>query len=529
MESRNDNIIEGKEAVEGLLRGVMKIANLIKQTYGAAGSNIVVESTLRPYNIIANDAWTIIKALKFTDLPEKRTLAFIKELCERADRMAGDARKTTILLCAEILRLGYEADVDKNQLRNELIDLIPLIESEVDKQTVQITVDDIAKVATTASESIETGALLQEIYQQIGKEGIIDVEGSGTFETSYKITDGIKFEMTGFLSQSMVHDEQARADKVPETKAVYENPLILVTKNKITTDDDINPLLWEMKQQGNKDLIIFTSDMDSGVASMLIGLHVKKDFNVCIIKAPTLWKDFVYEDFAKCTGATIVEDATGLNFKNLQLSHLGTCEKIIVDEEETTLRGTKDITDHKKRLEDKGDEDSLRRLAWLTNKTAVIKMGANSETDLSYKRLKCNDAVRSSSNALKHGIVAGGGISLLHASKVLPDTVAGNLMREVLKFPFRSIMENGNIAHSSGFETMIMNSGSNSGVNVKTGEMVFMYEEGIVNSSMTEKIAVRNAIGIASTMLTQKGIVYIPPMTPEEMAYKTSMNNTYDF
>lgn len=521
----NDNIIDGKEAIEGLLRGVTKITNLIAPTYGGAGSDIVVESTLRPYNMVVNDAWSIIRALKFTDIAEKRALAFIQELCERADHMSGDARKTTILLCAELLRVGYEVDMDKKTLKKELDNLIPLIEAEIDKQTRQVTVNEIGHVATTASESTEIGELLQKIYQEIGPEGIIDVEGSGTFDTSYKVTDGIKFLMTGYLSPAMVHDEQSIADKVPETKAVYENPLILVTKKKITTDDDINPLLWEMKSEGNKDLVIFTSDMDSGVASMLINLHQKKEFNILIIKAPTLWRDFVYEDFAKCTGATIVEDATGINFKNLQMSHLGTCGKIIVDEEDTIIRGTKDITAHKRQLQEKGGDDSLRRLSWLTNKTAVIKLGANSETDLSGKRLKCNDAVRSSSMALKYGIVAGGGLALLNASKGLADTVAANLMKEVLNKPIAINMANAGFI--LGME--IINFTDTIGFDSKQGVFVDMFEAGIIDSAKTLKNSVRNAIGIASTMLTQKGIVYIPILTPEEMAYQTSMNKTYDF
>lgn len=542
MESRNDNIIEGKEAVEGLLRGVSKIVSLIAPTYGGAGSDIIVETKLRPFNGIYNDAWNIIRAFRFNDLSEKRALAFIQELCELADRMSGDSRKTTILLCAEILRLGYEIKKDKKALKSELDSLIPFIESEIDAQARSISVNEISSVARTAAESKEIGDLIQNVYQEIGPEGIIDVEGSGTYETSYVVTDGIKFEMTGFLSASMVHDEQAISDKVQETKAVYENPLILVTKNKITTDDDINPLLWEMKQQGSKDLVIFTSDMDSGVASMLIGLHMKKDFNVCIIKAPVLWKDFVYEDFARCTGATIVEDATGLNFKNLQLSHLGTCGKIIVDEEETTLRGTRDITEHKKRLQEKGDEDSLRRLAWLTNKTAVIKLGSNGATDLSGKRLKCNDAVRSSSMALKYGIVPGGGLAFLNVSRRLPNTDAGNLLKSALQYPMALNMANA--GHSPEYRKswwqfwknepieyafFHREAGDSVGYNSKTNEVCDMFSEGIVDSSKTLKNSVRNAIGIASTMLTQKGIVYIPPMTPEEMAYKTSMNATYDF
>jgi chaperonin GroEL len=495
----SDNIIEGKEAIEGLLRGVRKITDLIKPTYGGYGSNIIVESHLRPYNIIANDAWTIIKALQFNDKSEKRALAFMKEICEKTDKISGDGRKTTILLCGAILQAGYDTEGDKLQLKKELDGLIPLVEQEIEKRTVKIEPKDILSVATTASESEETGKLLLEIYQQIGKDGIIDVEGSGTYDTGYTLTkDGVRFDMAGYLSASMVHDEQAVKDKLLETRAVYENPLVLVTKKKIATDDDINPLLSMMLVEGKKDLVIFTNDMDSGVAAMLVSLHQSKRFNICIIKAPSLWQEYYFEDFAKCTGATIVEDATGLNLRKLPFSALGTCGKIIVEENETVLMGIQDISEHVEQLKAKGDDDSQLRLSWLAKNTAKIRLGSNSETDLSYKRLKCNDAVRSSKLALQYGVVTGGGWCLLEIADEMPDTVAGSVLKSALSVPYDINMSNSN------------------------DELEILPH--IVDASKVVSNAVRNAIGIASTMLTQKGIVYIPDMSPEEMAYNIAMS-----
>lgn len=502
MQNNKSNILTGSDCTIGLMMGVSIATDLIRPTYGSLGTNVIVESKFRPYHQIANDAWTIIKDIQLKDPAMKRGLKFVKELCERTDKMSGDARKTTCILLSEILKLGYEAKINKLELKRELDKLIPFIENELDKQTRTISIAEVENVARTASENEETGKLLQEIYQKIGKDGIIIPEGSGTFETSYKFIDGVRFDMTGLLSPYMVHDEQAINDKVEETKAVYENPLILVTKKKILTDDDINPLLNEMVSLGKKDLIIFTQDMDSGVASMLIGLHQSKRFNICIIKAPTLWRDFVFEDFAKCTGSTIVEDSTGVNFKNLQLKHLGSCGKIIVDGEETVLTGTNDISEHINNLKSKGDEDSKRRLSWLTNKTVILKLGANSETDLSYKRLKTYDGIRSSQNALKYGIVKGGGLCLELVSESLPDTIAGQLMSEVLKAPRKQI---------------ILNSGSEE------------VEENVVDSAFTLKMAVRNAIGIASTILTANGLVYIPEMSPQEMAYRIAMQQNNPF
>lgn len=495
------NIIQDKEYIEGMIRGIKFVSAVIYPTYGGSGTNVIVESKLNPGHLVTNDAQTIVQALEFKENPEKRALALIKEMVAKTDKESGNARKTTILLADRIVTEGYIYQGDKNQLKRDLDSLISFIETKIDEQTIQITVSEISSVATTASENPETGSLLQEIYQKIGKDGIIIPESSGTYETSYEFKEGVRFDMTGFLSPYMVHDEQATKDKVKETKAIYENPLILVTKKKITTDDDINPLLNQLEMDGKKDLVIFTQDMDSGVAAMLIQLHKSKRFNILIIKNSSIWRDFVFEDFAKCVGATIIEDSTGYSsFKNLPLSILGTCGKIIVDEEETVITGTKDISHHIALLATKRDDDSKLRVSWLNNKTAILRLGSNSETDLSLKRLKCYDAIRSSQLALKYGVVRGGGLCLETVAESLPDTVAGNILRTALEYP-RSVQ--------------VQNSGTE-----EVGENV-------VDSSQTQKFAIRHAIGIASTILTASSLIYLPEKTAQELASETRQSNPF--
>lgn len=511
------NKISGKEAIEGMMRGISYAVDLIRPTFGGAGSNVVVEVNVKPRHGVYNDAWSIIKDLKIEGHAERIGLDFVKELCERADKLSGDSRKTTLILLEEILKAGYETEINKLQLKRELDALIPVIEAEIDLQTKQITVDEVEAVATTASENQATGKLLQEIYQKIGKNGIIHPQGSGTYETSYKFIDGVRFDGTGMLSPAMVYDEQAKKDKIKETKAVYENPSILVTKKKIMSIEEIDNIIKNLSNLEKRNLVIFTQDMDSTVASSLINIHRAGGYsdifggfhsmNILIIKAPVLWKDYVFEDFAKCTGATIIEDSTGVNFKNLDLIHLGTCDKIVVDEDETLLIGTKDISEHTASLQQKGDQDSKLRLSWLVNKTAILKLGANSETDLSYKRLKTHDAIRSSELALKYGIVEGGGLCLFDLSDKIPDTIAGNIMKKVLKSPHNQLKEN------MGWNDVL-----------RVG-----FNDNIVDASMVVKMAVRNAIGIASTILTASAIVHLVEPTPTEIAYAVATNNNQAF
>lgn len=502
-----NNIISKDDYVKGIMSGIKQVADVIRETYGGAGKNVIVQSNLYPYHRVTNDAQTIVQAIQVKGFAEKVAVNFLKELCDKQDKLLGNGRKTTILILDKILEEGYKYEGDKNELKRELDALIPVIESEIDLQTKQITVDEVGDVATTASENKETGALLQKIYQKIGKNGIVQVQGSGTYETSYKETNGIRFDMTGMYSPDMVHEENIPKEK--QTKAIYEKPIILVTRMKITNDDDLDPLLVEMAANGQKDLVIFTHGMDSNVASKLVNLHKSGRYNILIIKNTSIWRDFVYEDFGKCVGATVIDEITGKNFKNLNLQDLGTCDRIEVDENETIIIGNKDISRHIETLQVRGDDDSKLRLEWLSNKSAIVKLGSNSETDLSLKLLKFKDAIRSSELALKYGVTRGGGITLANLTKNLLNTEAGRILGEALKAPYIQIAKN------SGF----------------MGDMFTSDEipENIVDASMTTKRAVRHAVGIASTILTSSAIVHLIPPTPEEIQYAIATNQNRAF
>ncbi len=515
-----------QDATVGFLNGLTRVTDIIRPTYGGNGTNVVVETKLRPFSMTVNDAETIVQAMKFTEPTERVALGFVKELCSTQDKVAGNGRKTTILMATEIVKGALASKSNKKNLKKELDALIPFIESEIDKRTTKITVDNVKGVATTASENEETGKLLQEIYQQIGSNGILSIEGSKTYETSYKITDGIRFEMTGMLSPEMVHDEEAIEDKRKETKAVYENPFILITKKKIMNEDDINPLLREISDSDNKNLVIFTNDMDSGVASMLVNLHKNggftdkvgnfKSLRVLVIKAPSLWQNFVFEDFAKCTGATVIEDASGLSYKNLKLEHLGTCGRIEVDETDTVLTGIKDISEHIKTLATKGDDDSLLRLSWLASKSALLKLGSNSQQDLSLKRLKANDANRSSYLALQYGVVPGGGICLYDIA-MNPEDAEGLTYNssEAAKILCKAL------------QAPLEQARANYGLDINP--YTELITEDIVDASQTIKMAVRNAIGIASTVITAPSLVYIPELTSQEMAFQMATRQANPF
>lgn len=495
MDKFNTNLKEN--ALIGLANGIDIATKVVAKTLGGAGTNVIIEQQFEPYKIITNDGATCIEAMQFEDPLEKMGLSFLKEVVSRSNNNSGDGSTTTTVLVDAILKEGIKTGVSGLEIKESLDETLPIILQRIDEQTKQITEDNVYDVAFIAGESVELAETLSEIYKKIGKDGIIHLENSGTYETSFNFIEGVRFGNTGYLSPFMVYEEDKRKKGEKESKAVYYNPTILVTKRKISHVNDINPLLETLSKQGKKDLIIFTQDMDSGVASMLVKAHQDKVINCLIIKAPIVWQDMVFADFAKVTGATIVEDATGITFKNLELKHLGTCVKIVVDKDETVITHNQDLTAHLQELKEIGDNDSLRRLSWLQTKTAILKLGANSETELSYKRLKAEDCIHSCKSALQYGVVRGGGVCLMNITIQLPDTLGGKVMRNALQAPFVQNITNMGIVYE---------------------EKIDIFDDSIVDSAHVVKQAVHNAIGIASTILTASSLIIIPPKSAETIA-----------
>jgi len=483
----DNNLYIGSEATNGIINGINKIADAVALTMGAKGTNSALETNLYPGYMITNDGYSILENAQFNDPLEELGRKILFDAVSRANRQSGDGSTTTTVLTQSILNEKPDVMASPIEIKNSLIELIPIIEKNIDNQKKEITENQVSSVATISSESKEIGDLLQEIYQKITKDGIIELESSKTFETTYEIKEGVRFNC-GVQSPYLYNKG---------THAEYINPNILITKQKIGTLDDIIPALEKLSAKGSKDIVIFYDEMSDSVAGTLIANHLKGIFNVLLVKAPVIWKDMIFEDFAKITGATIISQKTGTTLKDIQLEHLGTCNKITVNKSETTILGIKDVSDHINALKESGTDDDMRRIFWLTTKAAILRLGASSDTELSYKRLKVEDAINASKLALEDGIVAGGGIALLNASKDLPDTIGGQILKKALLRPFTQINKN------AGTENINYdNVGGTMGIDVKTGKVVDMFESQIVDPAKVIKNAVRNAISVASTALT---------------------------
>lgn len=508
-------------ALPRLAEGIRKATTIVAATMGPKGTNVEIESKEYPYHVITNDGSTIIKEIQLVDPIESIGLSHLKEAADRSNNNSGDGSTTTAVLLNALLEEGIKSGVNTLELKHSLDECLPFIEKSIAEQTRQITVEDIPAVAEIAGESKELAQILGEIYKTIGKDGIIHLEGSGTYQTSYSLIEGVRFIDTGYLSPYMATEGK---------KAIYHKPTILVTKNKISHLKDIDPILQALIARGDKHLVIFTDDMDSGVARALIELqkNEKRNIDILIIKAPILWKSYVFEDFAKITGATIIEDASGTSLGNkFRLDWLGTCDTLICDKEETTVIGINDILEHIEDLEEMGTVDAKLRLSWLTTKTAILKLGAKSETELSYLMLKAEDAIHSSRLALKHGIVPGGGVCLRNAADNMPDTIGGRILKIALKAPVIQIIKNGGEEPKTNNLFLKLEDIPYWGVDVNKMKWVNMFDAGILDSSVIVLGAVRNALGIASTLLTTSSVIVLPPPTQEELRNQSVMRPAY--
>lgn len=491
-----DNLIVGNEARDKILLGFSKVANAVAQTIGSAGRNAILHDQLTPGHVLTNDGVSVARKIKLADPFEDLGAGLAREIADKAEKDSGDGTSTTLVLTNAILQEGIKATESPMEVMRSLNDCLPLIEESIRAQTKQITVDEVAAVAGIAAESPEMGSTLQAIYQKVGKDGLVEIEPSGSFQTSYEITNGVRLRNCGYIHPIMAN---------VGNKAVYKNPKILVTKEKITEKRAIE-LYEKMKAMQVTDLVIFFNEMDDSAILGYAALKERGQFNPLLIKAPTLFKDWLFEDFAKITGAKLIEPISGLTLKNLKGEHLGTCDKIITTREDTIVFGIQEISGHIAALRDSNIPDVQVRIAWLNTNAATLKLGANSESELSYKMRKLEDARNSAYLALQNGIVVGGGVTLIHAMDSLPETVGGTILKAALSAPMRQIMKNAGNGASwlpgtkpfLGFDW----SDKNTGFDSSDGTCKDLVAAGIVDPTTTVLNAVKNAISIAGVILT---------------------------
>ena len=452
--SSDGNYSKGVEARNALMRGVSLVNDAVAATLGPQGSDAILEAFEWPYSIATNDGASIAERVKSHDPYEQMGVRLIQEAIGRANKASGDGSTTTCVLTAAILT---EARKNPNTTKAALDAWLPRIIDSIDAQTKPVHAKDVWKVAAVSAQDEEMGKMIGTIYQEIGKDGVVDWEQSHTEETTFEIKEGVELKGVTYMHRALVNAGPKGPVQNPleGDRIIVKNPYILITAEKINNANQLEAYVSALNRQGIKELVVFVDEIEpmalAEIEATALGIDPRtmqrrEPFKVIVLKAPSLWKDWIYEDFALMTGATVFGTGQAATFKGAaSLGWLGTCEKLVARRGATDIIGTKDISDHIATLTETAKErrEFEKRIEWLNSKSALVRMGARSEVELTYKRLKFDDAKNAAKLALQGGVVAGGGLALYNASASIDNY--DKVLAEALKAPYKQICFNAGV------------------------------------------------------------------------------------
>lgn len=512
-----------KDARDGMLDGVNKLADAVKVTLGPKGRNVVLEKSYGS-PVITNDGVTIAKEIELEDKFENMGAKLVYEAANNTNELAGDGTTTATILTQAMITNGLKA-VDKGAnpvlMREGIEKAAHVVAEKLLEESHQVTTnDDVKNIATISSGSEEIGSIIAEAMEKVGNDGVINVDESRSFETSLEMTEGMQYDK-GYVSPYMVTDHD-------KNEVTLENPLIMVTDQKVNTIQEILPVLEEVVKS-NKALMIIADDFDNEVMSTLIINKLRGTFNVVATKAPGFGDNAKNQlaDIAAMTGANFYAKDLNMNLQDMKVEDLGSAKKVIVGKDKTTIiDGNGDagvvaerVEGIKKEIENtKSDYDKKKlqeRLGKLTNGVALIKVGATTETELKDKKLRIEDALNATKAAVSEGVVTGGGLALITALKAVKDTLKDetidvqrgiNVVLDALKCPIMQIAENAGYDGNEILEKQLMQE-ENIGFNAKNGEWVDMFAKGIIDPTKVTRSALLNAASISGLFITTEAAV----------------------
>lgn len=508
----SDNYLTGDEARAKLIQGAKKVVDAVAGTLGPGGYNFAAQHTIPPFYITSNDGVTLARAIELSDPYEKIGANIVKEVASKADKTSNDGTTTACVLVGAILDEGIKVKgIHPMQLKRELEACIPIVEKELKKQAKEIDVSEVGKVAAISAEDESIGQMIQEIYEKIGRDGIIFNDTTRDFADSYTLDKGVHISDCGFASPYMA---DLTAEGQLTTTANVSNPAIVVSKQKINSIKDLEAI-GNIVLHNKKDLVIFADEVEPGVVNDLVLTRIRTGLRTLLIKLPIVYKDWWTEDVAKLTGATVIDPQVGIFLKDFKESMFGTCAQVISDKDNTFLDGTLDIAEHTEELKKRGDDDSLLRAARLNKKTAKYHVGALSEQALKYRHDKVVDALGAAYHALHGGVVAGGGVALLEVANRLEgeQTEGKKILKQALRSPMLTVLKNAGEKPPTSLQTGM-------GYDAQKGRWVNMLENNIVDAYQTTLNSFKSAISVASTILTAHVVITLP----EEKEIKNQFN-----
>ncbi len=517
-----------RDAREKLRAGVDALANAVKVTLGPKGRNVVIQKSFGAPQI-TKDGVTVAKEVELEDAVENMGAQMVKEVASKTADIAGDGTTTATVLAQAMINAGLKnvtAGANPMDLKRG-IDKATRIIIENLRQQSEVIGDDFNKIQQVASISAnnddEIGALIADAMKRVTKDGVITVEEAKGTDTYVEEVLGMQFDR-GYLSPYFVTNAESMVTE-------YETPFILIYDKKISNMQDIVPVLEKVIQTG-RPLLIIAEDIDSQALGVLVVNRLRAGLKVCAVKAPGFGdrRKAMLEDIAILTGGTVISDEKGYKLENTQLTDLGSCEKITVDKDNTTIvngRGSNDmiqarINQIKAQIEtttsDYDREKLQERLAKLAGGVAVLHVGAPTEVEMKEKKDRVDDALHATRAAVEEGIVAGGGVALVRAIDALKDvkgvnedeTIGIGIVRKSLESPLRTIADNAGVEGSVVLQNVLTQKGSY-GYNARTDQYQDLKEAGVIDPTKVTRIALENAASIAGMVLTTECVINDKP------------------
>ena len=517
-------ILYGDEARKALERGVNTLADTVKITLGPKGRNVVLDKKYAS-PLITNDGVTIAKEIELEDPFENMGAQLIKEVSVKTNDVAGDGTTTAAVLAQAIIREGnknFAAGANPIVLRKGIEKAVEVVVEELKKCSRPVKDSTaIAQVASISAGDEKVGELVSKAMEKVGKDGVITVEESKTTSTELSVVEGMQFDR-GYLSAYMCTDME-------KMEAVLENPLVMVTDKKISSVQEILPVLEQVAKSGEK-LLIIADDIEGDALAMLVLNKIRGGLNSVAVKAPSFGdkRKAILEDIAILTGATLISSDLAMELKDATVDMLGRAKTVKVDKDNTTIvEGAGDKNQLAERIEnikmqlenqtsDYEKEKLQERLAKLAGGVAVIKVGAATEIEMKEKKLRIEDALSATKAATSEGVVAGGGVALIKtipAIQKLVENLVGDektgaqIILRAVEEPLRQISKNAGVDGGVIVNQVKQNKSASFGYNALTDEFVDMFDAGIIDPTKVTKSALVNAASVASTLLTTESLV----------------------
>ena len=537
-------VFYGDEAREKVLAGAKTLADAVKTTMGPKGRNVVISKSYGGPNV-THDGVTVAEAIDLPEnednLGEKVGAELIKQAAKKMNKAAGDGTTTVTVLTYEILKEANRliaAGHNPMELRKGVEKAGAQVLSELNKiaEPVDGKNDLITEVASISAGDTEIGKLIANVISRIGKDGVVSVEAGQGLAMESEITEGFTFDR-GYVSAYMATDTN-------RMEAVYDKPAIIITDKKISSAQEMLPLMEKLVASGKKDIVLIAEDVEGEALGILILNRLKGALNTVAVKAPSFGdrRKEVLQDIATLTGASVITSDQGMTFDNVGLEVVGSARKVIVAKDNTTIiEGAGDKTTISQRIDqikaqagvatsDYDREQLDKRAAALSGKVAVIKVGGATETEIDEKKYRVDDAVAAVKAALLEGIVPGGGVTPINlASKITGDSAGAEIMRNALLMPFKQLAANAGL-NAEALLAQVQEAKPGYGVDVANyqGKLIDLKKAGVVDPAMVTYQAIQNAVSIASTAMTMGALVVdIPEKPAAEAAGNPGMGMGY--